>query len=68
MRLPFEFTREDIPYVPLRTQTVEAQASALAFAARMTAIEQMRRHQDEDQTKMPVSRIKVSPLMEYPPG
>ena len=64
VRLPFEFTREEIPYVAPRTQTVEAQASALAFATRMTAMEQRRRHQDEAHTKMPATTEELS-WLEY---
>ena len=64
VRLPFEFTREEIPYVPPRTQTVEAQASALAFATRMTAIEQMHRRQDGNRTKMPAATEGL-PWLEY---
>ena len=64
VRLPFEFTREEIPYVPPRAQTVEAQASALALATQMTAIEQMHRHQDEDRTKTPATTEGL-PWLEY---
>ena len=42
VRLPFDFTRADIPYVPPVARATDTLASAQAFATRMTAIEQAR--------------------------
>ena len=42
VRLPFDFTRADIPFVPPVARATDALASAQAFATRMTAIEQAR--------------------------
>ena len=47
VRLPFEFDREDIPFVPARSVTADAQAAALMFSTRMTAMEQVRTRQDD---------------------
>jgi len=46
VRLPFEFSRDDIPYVPLGTGIGEGRAAALASAPRMTAREQVRDRPD----------------------
>ena len=48
VRLPFEFDGRDIPYVPSEARTVNTQAPALAFATRMTAVEQARSRRDGD--------------------
>ena len=42
VRLPFDFTRADIPYVPPVARATDTLASAQAFATRMTALEQAR--------------------------
>ena len=42
VRLPFDFTRADIPFVPPVVRATDTLASAQAFATRMTAIEQAR--------------------------
>ena len=47
VRLPFECDRADIPFVPARSMTADAQAAALMFSTRMTAVEQAR--QDDAQ-------------------
>ena len=48
VRLPFEFDKRDIPYVPHGTRTVDTRAPALAFATRMTAVEQTSLRRDDD--------------------
>ena len=55
VRLPFEFDREDIPFVPARSVTADAQAAALMFSTRMTAVEQARTRQDDVQRSAPTT-------------
>ena len=55
VRLPFEFDREDIPFVPACSMTAGAQTAAMMFATRMTAVEQARMRQDDVQRSAPTT-------------
>ena len=55
VRLPFEFDRADIPFAPARSMTADAQAAALMFSTRMTAMEQARTRQDDAQRSAPTT-------------
>ena len=55
VRLPFEFDREDIPFVPACSMTASAQTAAMMFATRMTAVEQARMRQDDVQRSAPTT-------------
>ena len=55
VRLPFEFDREDIPFVPACSMTAGAQTAAMMFATRMTAVEQAHMRQDDVQRSAPTT-------------
>ena len=64
VRLPFEFDRADIPYVPLCASTSDTRTAALMFSTRMTAMEQARLRQDDAQRPVP-TMIEGLPWTEY---
>ena len=53
VRLPFDFDRADIPYVPLRSSTADTRTAALMFSTRMSAMEQARTRLDDVQRPAP---------------
>ena len=62
--LPFQFNREDIPYVPSRTRVTEMPALTSAFATHMTTREQERMEPQE--TSMPrLTEDRPPTWMEY---
>ena len=64
VRLPFDFDRADIPYVPSRSATSDTRAAALMFSTRMTAMEQARTHQGDARQPSP-TMIEGLPWTEY---
>ena len=60
VRLPFDFTRADIPYVPPVARATDTLASAQAFATRMTAIEQARSRKIDVHQQAPTTTEDLS--------
>ena len=65
VRLPFDFTRADIPYVLPVARATDTLVSAQAFATRMTAMEQARSRREDVHRQAPTTTKEDQSWIEY---